>query len=352
MTLFSDSASRVDDPYLARALALAERGRGCTWPNPAVGCVIVREDRIVGEGYHQRAGEPHAEVLALQDAGSASLGAAAYVTLEPCAHHGKTPPCAEALIAAGVGRVVIGMRDPNSEASGGAGKLRDAGVAVEFASDPTPFAALNEGWLKRLATGIPFVRAKVALSLDGRPAFESGVRAAITGPSGAEVTRRLRAVADAVAVGARTVAADDPALTVRSADSSLADRQPLRVVFVRDSIPPADARVFSDEVAETLVLDSSDGLPAALRALGERGVGDLLIEPGPRLLSALWTERLLDELVLVQAGGMAGSSAPNLFLGEGDRAGDALVHHMFAQEAGIVGDVAVTVWRPAPDASE
>lgn len=346
MRLFSDSASAVDDRYLARALELAERGLGATWPNPAVGCVLVREDRIVGEGFHPRAGEPHAEVFALRDAGDDARGATAYVTLEPCAHHGKTPPCADALIEAGVARVVIGMRDPNAEAAGGAARLRDAGIEVVFAENPEPFAELNEGWLKRVATGRPYLRAKIALSLDGRMSFEPARRAAITGPSGAVLTRRLRAASDAVAVGAATLVADDPALTVRSADGTLAPRQPLRVVLVRTTMPPVEAQLFTDNAAETLVLDASEGLQSAFRALGERGVGSVLVEPGPRLLTALWAEDLLDELVVVHAGGMAGQSAPVSFLGEADREGDALTRRMQVAEAGIVGDVAVTVWRP------
>lgn len=349
MRLFSDGAYRVDDPYLSRALELAARGAGATAPNPLVGCVIVREGRIVGEGFHPAAGEPHAEVFALRDAGDEAREADVYVTLEPCSHFGKTPPCADALIAAGVARVVIGMRDPNADASGGAEVLRAAGIDVEFAPDPEPFARLNEGWLKRMATGRPFVRAKIAVALDARQSFAPGTRASITGPSGAEVTRRLRAASDAVVVGVATVIADDPALTVRDASGAPAARQPLRVVLVRDTVPPAEARVLNDELAETLILDASEGLDAAFAALGHHGLSDVLVEPGPRLLTALWEQRVLDELVVVTAGGMAGASAPLSFLGEGDRAGDALVHRFQPTDAGIVGDVAVTVWRPAPD---
>lgn len=365
MRLFSDVASRVDDPYLARAAALAERARGRTWPNPAVGCVVVRDGRIVGEGYHPRAGEPHAEIFALADAGAEARGADAYVTLEPCAHHGKTPPCTDSLVAAGVARVVIGMRDPNAEAAGGAEALSRAGIAVEFAPDPRPFAELNDGWFKRLATGMPLVIAKSGLSLDARVAFVLGERASITGPSGREVTRRLRAQADAVLVSSATVEADDPALTVRDSRGTLAEHQPLRVVLVREDVPNPGARVFTDGAAPTLVLASDvaektalaalpngvqvarwsavDGLRGALRALGAHGVGSLLVEPGPRLLTALWREEVLDEYVTVTAGGMGGT-APPVFLGEGDREGDSLVRRMRPVEAGIVGDVSVTVW--------
>jgi diaminohydroxyphosphoribosylaminopyrimidine deaminase/5-amino-6-(5-phosphoribosylamino)uracil reductase len=166
------------------------------------------------------------------------------------------------------------------------------------------------------------------------------------------VTRRLRAASDAVVVGAATVAADDPALTVRSTDGALALRQPLRVVLVRDTTPPADSRVFTDEAAETLVLDGSEGLARAFAELGERGLSDVLVEPGPKLLTALWSENLVDELVVVSAGGMAGKQAPDAYLGEPDRELDALVHRMMAVEAGIVGDVSVTVWRPVGDAGQ
>ncbi len=366
MRLFSDVASRVDDPHLRRAFSLAVSARGRTWPNPTVGCVIVSDGRVVGEGHHPRAGQPHAEVFALAAAGERARGATAFVTLEPCAHHGKTPPCTRALIAAGVGRVIIGMRDPNRDAAGGAAILSAAGIEVDFAPDDGPFAQLNAGWLKRLATGLPRAVVKCGLSLDGRPGFSAGERAAITGSCGLEVTRRLREVADAVLVSASTVKADDPALTVRDGDGVLGEHQPLRVVLVRDTLPPLDARLFTDGAAPTLALvaDSADGawraalpdhvsvaeyaaadgLAGALRALGTHGVGDVLIEPGPRLFSALWFEDLVDELVTVTAGGMAGAGM-DLYVGTPDRSRDSLVHRFSPSEAGIVGDVSVTVWN-------
>jgi diaminohydroxyphosphoribosylaminopyrimidine deaminase / 5-amino-6-(5-phosphoribosylamino)uracil reductase len=370
--LFSDAASRVSDPYLARAVSLAEQARGATAPNPLVGCVIVRDGIVVGEGFHAKAGTPHAEALALQAAGEHARGADVFVTLEPCDHTGKTPPCTEALLAAGVSRVVIGMPDPNPEAGGGADKLRAGGVAVEFAPDPTPFEELNAGWLMRIRRARPLVTVKLGLSLDARPAFATGKRAAMTGVSGAEVTRRLRAASDAVLVSAATVIADDPALTVRDAAGQLAARQPLRVVLVRDHLPQADARVFTDEAAPTLVLavgaesGTCEFVPAsidvhectgspladALAALAGRGVGDLLIEPGPRLFSALWSEGLIDRLAVVTAGGMAGAEAPSLFMHEAQRKGDQLAHTMAPVEAGIVGDVSVTVWEPQSAARE
>jgi len=370
MRLLDDVASRVEDPYLRHAVALALRARGRTAPNPLVGCVVVADGRIVGEGFHSRAGQPHAEVVALADAGASAAGADVYVTLEPCSHHGRTPPCTEALIAAGVSRVVVGMRDPNTEAAGGAGRLAEAGIEVSFAADPAPFAALNAGWLKRLATGCPMVVVKTALSLDGHGAFSAGRRAAITGASGADVTATLRRRADAVLVGAATVIADDPALTVRTSDGIAEEHQPLRVVLVGQHVPAIDSKVFSDSAAPTLVLagdrapdellsslldvvevqrfSAGEGLVAAFRALGERGIGEVLVEPGPRLLSALWEQRMIDTLVTVVAGGMAGAGSPPPYRGAGDIEGSALRHLMAPVEAGIVGDVAVTVWSPSP----
>jgi diaminohydroxyphosphoribosylaminopyrimidine deaminase / 5-amino-6-(5-phosphoribosylamino)uracil reductase len=365
--LFSDVSSRVDDPYFARALVLAEQGRGATTPNPLVGCVVVSHGIVIGEGFHPACGQPHAEIFALRDAGERARGADVYVTLEPCSHIGRTPPCTDALIAAGVARVNIGMHDPNPQAAGGAQRLAEAGIEVVFAEDPAPFEELNAGWLARVRTGLPLVTVKLGLSVDAHGAFSSGRRAAITGPSGAEVTQRLRAAADAVLVSAATVIADDPALTVRSADGALAQRQPLRVVLVRDTPPPPHARVFTDEAAPTLVLavgddsDVCDAIPAsidrhycagspladALAALGERGVGELFIEPGPRLFSALWAERLIDRFVTVVAGGMAGRDAPPAYVGEPDRSADALLRRFVPAEAGIVGDVSVTVWEPS-----
>lgn len=371
MRLFADVASMVDDPFLAHALSRAERGRGATSPNPLVGCVIVRDGRIVGEGHHPRAGEPHAEVFALADAGEQARGADVYLTLEPCRHHGRTPPCTDALITAGVSRVVIGMADPTPEAGSGAAVLRDAGIDVEFAADPAPFAAANEGWLKRQMTGLPFVTAKLGMSLDARVAFSAGERAFVTGDSGAAVTRQLRSRADAVVVGAATVIADDPALTVRSASGAHAEKQPLRVVIVRRTVPAADARVFADGAAPTLVVapddlpnealapldgrvlvtryPASEGVAGAFRVLGERGLNEVLVEPGPRLLTSLWATGLLDEVVTVVAGGMAGDDALAAYRGVGDRNGAALAHPFKPVETGILGDVVATVWRALDD---
>lgn len=370
MRLLDDVASRVIDPHLRRALELARRGSGMTAPNPCVGCVIVRDGEVVGEGYHPRAGEPHAEVFALAQAGAQARGATAYVSLEPCSHHGKTPPCTDALIAAGVARVVIGMPDPNPQAAGGATVLRAAGIAVEFADDPSAFEQLNEGWIKRVRTGMPFVTAKIALSMDARVSLTAGVPARMTHHGGEVVTRRLRSQADAVLVGAATVIADDPELTVRDEFGVRAEHQPLRVVLARRTLPGADARVFADACAPTLLLvpthmlesahgaalpsrvliegyDDATGLQGAWRALAARGIGEVLVEPGPTLLTALWSEQgALDAVVSVVAGGMAGPQAPGLYAGRPDECGEELVHRFVPREAGIVGEVVVSVWRP------
>jgi diaminohydroxyphosphoribosylaminopyrimidine deaminase/5-amino-6-(5-phosphoribosylamino)uracil reductase len=236
---------------------------------------------------------------------------------------------------------------------------------VEFARDPEPFAELNEGWLKRLATGAPFVTAKLGLSLDAHEAFRTGERSSITGVSGARVTRLLRAASDAVVVSAATVIADNPALTVRDADGQLAERQPLRVVLVRDTMPPESAAVFTDGLAETSVLTcggalrgqdsfagaaivrSDDGdLSDVFGVLGRLGLGEVLLEPGPRLFTALWEVGALDQLVTVTCAGCAGAGAPALFSGAPDCEGNSLVSRMKPVEAGIVLDVSVTAWRP------
>lgn len=368
MRPFVDVTSRVEDPFLRHALSLALRARGATAPNPMVGCVVVAGGRIAGEGYHPRAGEAHAEVFALADAGEAARDSHVYVTLEPCSHHGRTPPCTDALIAAGVASVTIGMQDPSPDAGGGADALRAAGIEVTFADDSSPFAELNRGWLKRIASGLPWVTAKVGLSLDARIALGPGERTSITGPAGAGVTRELRRRADAVMVGAATVIADDPSLTVRDADGVPAEHQPIRVVLCGDRMPSADSKVLSDEAAPTLLLvpdtlrgpsnlppgvqavrfSASDGLVSALKALAAHGVNDVLVEPGQKLLTALWHDSLVDELVTVTAGGMAGEGALSLYDGPEDSVdGESLLRLFCPVEAGIVEDVSVTIWRPS-----
>lgn len=368
MRLFSDVSASILDPYLRRAWLLAENARGATSPNPLVGCVLVRDGVVVGEGWHAKAGEPHAEVMGLRSAEDRAAGSTAYVTLEPCAHEGRTPPCADALIRAGVSRVVIGMRDPNPRVvGGGAERLREAGIDVLFAEDPTPFEVQNEAWLHWLRTGRPFVQAKVALSLDGRPALRAGAPAAITGAGARRITMRLRAAADAVLVGAGTVRADDPALTVRG--DAPVPRQPLRVVLAgREPLDPA-ARVF-DGQAPSLALVAEDaeiaslaesgvgvaryrgGIGSALAVLGERDVVRLLVEPGPRLLTSLVGADAIDELVVYYAGGFAGPGAPDAYASDTAKELDTLQKRYRLLECGAAEDDAITVWRPAGPRTE
>jgi len=373
MRLFTDVAARIDDPMLARAYRLAELGRGTTSPNPMVGCVIAAAGVVVGEGFHERAGGPHAEVVALRAAGDAARGATAYVTLEPCNHYGLTPPCSTALIDAGVAKVVIGMPDPNNEATGGAAALRAAGIQASFAEEPAPFAELNEAWLHHLLVGRPYVHVKVALSLDARPTSAPGVRAGVSGPGSSQATMRMRAAADAVVVGASTARSDDPALTLRDvATGQTAARQPLRVVLGRDGVP--DASLFHDGLGDSIALvpypadlppdvttlrydatgDSAADLVSAISALGTTGVRRVLVEAGPGLFSALWMADLVDELTVIHAGGVFGEHAPALFVGGGEQrpgseATTRLDRRMYAVEAGVIEGDAVTVWRPRQD---
>ncbi|MHB9003881.1 MAG: bifunctional diaminohydroxyphosphoribosylaminopyrimidine deaminase/5-amino-6-(5-phosphoribosylamino)uracil reductase RibD [Coriobacteriia bacterium] len=363
MRLFSDIGACVEDSHLRRALLLAENGRGTTSPNPAVGCVIVHDGVVVGEGFHERAGGPHAEIVALTRAREAARGAIAYVTLEPCDHFGQTPPCTQALIAAGIAGVVIGMPDPTAEASGGAARLREAGIGVKFAQDPAPFQELNEAWLHHVATGLPYVHVKVALSLDGHPTSAAGVRARVSGSGGSEITMRVRAAADAVLVGAATARADEPALTVRDVDATAAAHQPLRVILGGAGAMP-DAALFHDGAGESVALvpgdavvpdgvgalryDADGGLESALRTLArEGGVRRVLVEAGPRLFTALWEQGLINELTLVHAGGVFGTGAPDVFLGAQNGGIESLERSMAAVEAGVIRGDAVSVWHPA-----
>lgn len=374
MSLFNDVFSRVDDPFFARALELAGSARGATAPNPLVGAVLVRDGVIVGEGHHPRAGEPHAEVNAIAAAGDRARGADLYVTLEPCSHHGRTPPCTEAIIAAGIRRVAVGMRDPNPQAAGGVEQLTRAGITVDLADDDRPFRAINRGWLMRLESGRPFVTVKVGASLDGRVSVSEGRRSSMTGVSGARVTRTLRSQSQAVVVGASTARIDDPALTVRDEHGALADRQPLRVVLARRTLPPEGLRLFVDPEAPTLlvapdaVIDTArsvipasvelapnprgEALIGAFEVLGARGINDVLVEAGPALLRTLGAEGLIDRLVIVTAGGMAGQDGPSLWSGPTDSDGSGLVPRYRPVESGIVGDVIVNIWEPAPVATD
>lgn len=369
MRLFSDASERITDPFLRRAYLLAEKGRGTASPNPLVGCVLVRDGEVVGQAWHHRAGEAHAEVLALQQAGDRAQRATAYVTLEPCNHVGATGPCTEALRDSGVSTVVVGMRDPNPMVSGGGcDVLASWGIDVALAEDPAPFEEQNEAWLKYVTMGKPWVQAKVALSLDGHASLKQGERSRLSGDEARALTMRLRASADAVLIGAGTLGVDDPSLTVRDESDLPAAHQPLRAVLSRETVPPAGARIFTDGLGPAVFVtaeetqcgevaargvrieryDSREGIDGALRALGGLGVTRVLVEAGPRLLESLWRAHQIDELVVYHTGGMAGASAPPLFESASHGVGGEVLRRMQAVEAGLAGSDAVTVWQACP----
>ena len=336
----STEQSVLDAFYMARALELARKGVYSTHPNPRVGCVIVRDGEIVGEGWHVRAGEPHAEVHALRQAGDKARGATAYVTLEPCSHHGRTPPCADALVNAGVGRVVAAMQDPNPDVAGrGLLRLMSAGIAVQSGVLESEARAINKGFLKRMEHGLPYVRVKLAMSLDGRTAMASGESQWITGPEARSAVQRLRAQSSVVLTGADTVLADDARLTVRPDELGLnaeltalaVTRPPLRVLIDGRLRVPLDAPFFKAGSAlvatcaaasarerytsdghELLALPSSGGhvdLRKLLVELAARGVNDVLVEAGPKLAGAFTRLGLVDEFQIFVAGKFMGSSA-------------------------------------------
>jgi diaminohydroxyphosphoribosylaminopyrimidine deaminase/5-amino-6-(5-phosphoribosylamino)uracil reductase len=274
---------------LRRALELAERGRGTTHPNPVVGAVVVRDGEVVGEGWHERKGGPHAEVIALEQAGEQARGAELYLTMEPCAHHGTTPPCTAAVLRAGVARVVAGSLDPNPEAGGGLVALAAAGVEVEHA-DSFEARAQNEAWRTWVAAGRPFVTLKLAVTLDGRVTVP-GSRW-VTGEASRRRVHELRAAYDAVAVGMGTVRADDPRLDARDVG---AERQPRRLAFGRGPLPGSSG-------LELL----SGPLEDELRRLAGEGVQSLLLEGGPTLATAFLEQDLVDRLLLFVAPIVAG----------------------------------------------
>jgi diaminohydroxyphosphoribosylaminopyrimidine deaminase/5-amino-6-(5-phosphoribosylamino)uracil reductase len=324
----SPNARDLDRRSMQAALALASRGLGTVWPNPAVGCVIVNEGRVVGRGWTQPGGRPHGETEALRRAGEGARGATAYVSLEPCCHWGRTPPCVDALIAAGVRRIVVALEDPDPRVAGeGLRRLRAAGLEVETGLCASEAAEVNAGFFSRLRRGRPLVTLKLATSLDGRIATASGESQWITGPPARDHAHALRAAHDAIMVGTGTALADDPQLTCRL--PGLDHRSPVRVVIDRHlRVPPtmqlmASARevptwVLTLPVADRLrrqaLVDSGvtvidvggddDGnidLAAALAALGERGITRLLVEGGGRLAAALVRARLVDRLAWVHA---------------------------------------------------
>ncbi|MDB6092308.1 MAG: ribD [Gammaproteobacteria bacterium] len=312
-----------------RALALAARGLETTHPNPRVGCVIAQGQKIVGEGWHERAGEAHAEIAALRATDGQAAGTTVYVTLEPCSHFGRTPPCVEALIAARVARVVFAVQDPNPEVRGrGADALREAGIAVESGLMEAEAVDLNIGFMKRMTYGRPWVRVKLAMSLDGRTALSNGSSQWITGEAARRDVQHWRARSSAVMTGVGTVIADDPRLNVRLASEGLEQKdtwqwQPLRVVLDTRLRTPTDARMFTTG-GDVLILTadasrgaafaemgvSIEGIPtsfgrldlaAVIDRLGELDVNELLVEAGPTLSGELLRQGLADELLVYVA---------------------------------------------------
>jgi diaminohydroxyphosphoribosylaminopyrimidine deaminase/5-amino-6-(5-phosphoribosylamino)uracil reductase len=315
---------------MAHALRLAERGLYTTQPNPRVGCVIAQGDAVVGEGWHQRAGEPHAEVFALREAAERVRGATAYVTLEPCAHHGRTPPCADALVAAGVARVVIAAEDPFPQVAGrGIEKLRAAGITVDVGLMREAARELNIGFFSRIERGRPWLRVKLAMSLDGRTALANGESKWITGEAARADVQRWRARSSAILTGSGTVLADNPQLTVRLPEGE-AFVPALRVVLDRQLRTPVGSHVL-DGAVPTLLLHAPATNPderfqhvecasvveqgkaldlsAVLALLAKRGCNEVQVEAGPTLGGALFATGLVDELLLYVAPLLLGDSA-------------------------------------------
>ncbi len=338
-------AQAPDYAYMARALQLAQLGLYTTDPNPRVGCVLVRDGELIGEGWHRRAGGPHAERHALAAAGERARGATAYVTLEPCAHHGRTPPCADALVEAGVARVVAAMTDPNPLVGGkGLRRLEEAGIDVEVGVLEVQARALNPGFIKRMTSGLPWVRCKLAMSLDGRTAMASGESQWITEQEARRDVQRLRARSSAILTGVLTVLADDPSLNVRldpaqlsGVDDGQGVRQPVRVILDSSLRTPPGARMLKLP-GQTVVLSADDhrehaaaleaagarvvvlpkdgggrvDLRSALEFLAGEEINEVLIEAGPTLSGAALAAGLVDELVVYVAPHLMGDGARGL----------------------------------------
>jgi diaminohydroxyphosphoribosylaminopyrimidine deaminase/5-amino-6-(5-phosphoribosylamino)uracil reductase len=312
--------------YMQHAIRLAQKGVYTTDPNPAVGCVIVKQDKIIGEGWHRRAGEAHAEVNALNQAGGQAKGATVFVTLEPCSHTGRTPPCASALIDAGVGKVIVAMRDPNPLVAGeGLKKLEDAGIAVESGLLESAAAELNPGFIKRMEAGRPFVRVKLAMSLDGRTAMASGESQWISSEASRNDVQRLRAESSAILTGITTVLADNPSM------------KPKRIVLDSRLRMPSDAKIVSLEgqciVYTTVNVDNRGSYPfiieqcaamhdvqggnidlkALMQDLAEKEINLLHVEAGSVLSGALLKNDLVDEIIIYMAPHIMGDSAKGLF---------------------------------------
>ena len=339
MTHFSWSVD--DHRYMAEAINLAKRGKYTTDPNPRVGCVLVKDGQVIGRGWHVRAGEGHAEVNALAQAGKQAAGATAYVTLEPCSHYGRTPPCSKGLIDAGVSRVVAAMQDPNPQVAGnGFEMLKEAGVEVSFGLLQASAESLNPGFIKRMKSGLPYVRLKMATSLDGRTAMASGESQWITGAAARSDVQRLRAQSSAIISGIDTVIDDDASLTVRPQElgledaSEAAEKQPLRVILDSRARLPRTAKLLAQDspilwvVSEEVDVDESiskhaqvevlrvaqdtienRALDPILKALADRDCNEVLVEAGATLAASFISQGYVDELVIYMASKLMGSQA-------------------------------------------
>ena len=357
---------QTDARFMALALSLGRRGMGRVWPNPAVGCVIVKDGQIVGRGWTADGGRPHAEPRALAQAGVAAQGATAYVTLEPCAHHGQTPPCADALIAAGVARVVIAADDPDTRVAGrGIALLRDAGIAVDSGVCAAEAVRDHAGFLLRVTQGRPFVSLKLAGTLDGRIATATGESQWITGPEARRAVHMMRARHDAVMVGAGTVRADDPSLTVRGMGI---ERQPVRVVVSRAMKiaasgqlaqsardvpvwlchgPEADVTDWTAKGAVSLPCDIASGqvAPHALmHALAEQGITRVFCEGGGMLAASLLTAGMVDQLVVYTGGAAIGAEGTPMLAAMGIDRLDNAPRFALDQVKPIGGDIC-HIWR-------
>lgn len=357
-----------DTGWMDHALDLAKRGLGNTWPNPAVGCVLTQGHQLIAEGWTQPGGRPHAEIHALQRAKTDTKGATAYVTLEPCAHTGQTGPCAQALIDAGVARVVVALQDPDPRVAGrGLRMLQDAGVTVNTGVRPAQAAEANQGFLSRITRGRPWLTLKLASSLDGRIALANGQSRWITGPQARRFVHQLRARSDAIMIGAGTARADDPKLDVR--EGAEAVRPPVRIVVDPNLSVPCDNVLVQTAKAQPLWLlhgpDAADpglddlgvtllasaigpqglDLPNALRTLGAQGLTRVLCEGGGRLAASLIQAGLVDELMVITAGKIIGAEGiPNI----GPMMAEILadVPQFKPLETRQLGDDILTIWRP------
>ena len=326
--------NQFDHECMAKALQLARLGLKTSHPNPRVGCVIGLDDKVVGSGWHEKAGEAHAEINALREAGDKAAGATAYVTLEPCSHHGRTPPCVDALINAKIARVVFAIEDPNPSVNGGGfQRLNDAGIEVQNGLMAKKAEELNAGFLKRMSQGSPWVRIKLAQSLDGHIGLANGESQWISGPEARADVQNWRARADVILTGIGTVLADDPSLNVRNDENA---RQPLRVIVDSHWRTPANAGLLNlpgkvliaglgenpipealqETGAECMVLPSSNGrvdIQVLLAELGQRGFNEVQVEAGATLCGTLIQQRLVDELLIYQAPIILGGGAVSPF---------------------------------------